>query len=84
MTATNQYETNDLNMVSVLIFLSVPFVTEMKGRSVWFLFENPERCRELEEQYLNGRLEIADARGLLNELASTKDLIYQKLRSNND
>jgi len=70
------YECHDLMIAAALLSRGITLRnTKNSGRFITFIFENPKECREIEEQWWRGTLEVTAPR-FADAIKHCKAIIY--------
>ena len=72
----NHFLTKDLSLAGMLYAKDVPFVgVNRTGRLCHFVFENPQVCEKLQQQFFAKSVEV-NAKEYADALRTLKDLVF--------
>lgn len=77
-TMNDTYQCKDLMLAAALLTCDVPLLgLESQGRYFTFVFDSPEKCRQIEQQWWAGKLMVS-ATKYAEAIKRLKNLVYSK------
>lgn len=79
MDETDTYKSADLQICAYFLLKELPIVKcSRNGRRVYFHFQDPERCKELVEEYFSGQA-LVSARDYSQATKQIKDMCFAEI-----